>query len=600
MYVFELFDANRKMTKSGVMQKGEKFYYGDDDAFYVIRLAEYPHTTIKSGSLNRKKKKRIDPNFARYRCQLNDVVEIFIETSEELEHRYDHTIDLYSDDSYDPLKLPAVNGVNTIKSGVNEFKFQAKNETFEDVLHAIAYNKVQESLIEKILTRQPLAGETHHESLVKYAATSSLTQEEHIEIFYMIRQLEERLNNRIHINTNTKWHVIDGVKQAIEAAGEIDVAVFYRIEEGNRIHLKTDNLSTGNIFLNPGVAYLIEGYKEGRYVSSRFTSVMPESLRPILWQEYMTKEAKRSHNMNKLKLSGISYNDEREAEIFRVKKNVFNHSFAVIEPEVETMDENEILFSIKDHKLLEVLDRPYYLVIAKGPDALTSRRSLRKRIRGEFVQVELYNDGFHATQDCFAWIESEDGDRISDFSLVPELLTDDQYLQSYIELEREAVEAGMLQQLKLYDEKNLAINGKDVITEVMNEQFSYTKILAKEATKKILTMGLQDSMWHSVRGLFSMYRTVNLRLEHPFIYDSKNKVIHSQENRRDIVFVTMTYDLIEREIFTQFEHSHSVAINPNNITLFYVMDRQNHTCSNIGMISRDKIYAQEDVKIERE
>lgn len=607
-FLFEIYGEDGQLTKSGKV-KGKKMMIPSDenDARFIIRYDSHPHAIYKEGILNGKRKAKSDWS-VRYTAEIGDIIEAHVlHPDETVFHEVNGVRTAYQGQSIIHVPRTAGRHVFYNEHRTEELSFRCIGETPDARILKCAHSRLQQTCGKKMASFAEEKGVDGHEAILLYmedAHKKGRSEEEMHESYLLLKQYEALSNSRNRKNAKDAWGVDNDVGCAIEATGEIDSVVVYRIEGKKKTYVDRFMLSSRkDVFADDFSALLIEGYLNGQFVSARHASILPASLRSLAWKKKKEEEEAYLAALEKGLLASRK-TEESISAILSLEESMGSHRNLLDRPMLVDRYEDHIELLVRNTGLLEALGKPFYLAFAKVSEAASAERVARIALTGDYALIDTYENGIPEEEDLLAWIEDEDRIMISDPALLTgKKETEEDLLNAYDNYWWNRHEQ-MIQQA--IDDKNNPGYGKLVgklLEDKISESGTGFRHLADHAITELFGQHMWEASWHAIRMLLSMRQGIGAGapfFDTPLDYNEKEQVLFLPPSRRNYLLVVEEFYEDEKQKTVRFFRNPPHVIIKGDYAVVHSVDEDSYDVSGFAMLGgkgKKPLYATDKLNV---
>lgn len=418
LYKFEFYDCNGNLTKQGrVPGKNIVMMTSDNDYRYVIRQVNYPHVIVKEGFF--KKSRSFDPKTeigAFSVSKHNEVEFILNQEIDNIEYYInDEQVEFQRNGS--TIIAPNITGTHRVVNPANKEQvwFRVKDMKSIDRIKILSDNKTTEDLVNQALSDYEESELTLHEVLLDLLKHSS--KENILHYQRMMSKFERLYNDAVKSETNSTWSIENRFDCKIIPNGEIDKVIIYELQRDHKIFKKSMKiLDETNIVVDSYKVYLIEGYNDNLFVSSRIVTAVPSEARTEKWKEEKLNEERLNYLIQKGRISSSGIPEEIEEEVYLISSQGMISSRYGAPSIVD--GEEEVIFEFDDYFLSTGFKERIYLCLATKKGIINSEYWLKEEIKTNEISIKTFDAGLSREDTYFVWIENHLGDIVSEFNVL--------------------------------------------------------------------------------------------------------------------------------------------------------------------------------------
>lgn len=503
-YLFEIYNEKDELTKKGIITSDAmQIPYSAGDSRYVIRHDTYPFAIYREGILNNRQAYKSFEGLGRYVGEINGKIEFFVnDINEKVFHEKDGLVTEYAGKR--TIFLPVEVGEHTLTNASKTKKavFKCSGETSASIIMRCVRKESQFALAKAAATYAAENNLDGHEAILHLIRNnlSSWDDKTTYDAYSLLKQYESLMNTRHAINTNSSWQVDNVINCRIEEK-EIDRVVVYKIEQKKKIHYDSFTLSKkSEIVCEDYTSLFIEGYNGDQFISARMASILPQSVKSLVWKLKKEEEAARLRALERGVLNNWHSVDPVVEESIHYLNSVSYRRELIDKPVVEYTDEQRLHVRIEGLPLLEALTGEFYLAMCEPKDLNGAIRTTRIPVE-ELLSIDLYNEGINEEEDLFLWVEDREGIIVSEYAMIPRLNEREYVLNIFESYEQKRIEDAILREIKEEDKAGYDQFIRNMMTTIFTEQGVDKKKVVDEIVYQFFLQGMWEKSWYILKCL---------------------------------------------------------------------------------------------------
>lgn len=418
LYKFEFYDRKGNLTKQGrVPDSNIVMLTSEDDYRYVIKQVNYPYAVVKEGFFKKSRSFDSKTEIGAFSVSKHNEVEFILNQEiDDIEYFInDAPVDFQRNGSL--VIAPNIPGTHKVVNLKNKEQvwFRVKDMKSLEVIKSLADNKETEDLINQALIDYEESELTLIEVLLDLLKHSS--KENILHYQRIMTKFENLYNEAIKNETKSTWNIENKFDCKILPNGEINKVIIHELQRDRKVFKKAMKvLDETNIVIDTYKVYLIEGYKDNLFVSSRLITAVPPNARTEKWREVRLNEERLNYLIQKGRISSSGIPEEIEEEVFLISsEGMISTRYGA--PNIIDNDE-KIIFEFEDYFLAGDFRERIYLCIATKKGFVSREYWIKTEIKTNEISIDTFDAGLSREETYFVWIENHLGDVVSEFNVI--------------------------------------------------------------------------------------------------------------------------------------------------------------------------------------
>lgn len=425
-HTIEFYNVQGNLTRKGrITDTKVAALVEESDYRFVVRSDVYPFSIVKEGFFKKSGATDLKKQLGAFSVSKYKEIEVILNREiEEIKYYINNeAVDFQQIGSL--ITAPNIPGTHKIlhpKSGM-EVYFRIKDMRSLEAFKALSDNKETEELIAQALIDYKESDLSLHEILVDLLRNGS--KENILHYQRILTKFEAIYNQAVKTETATTWYIENQFDCKIKPNNEINKVIVYRLDRDKKIFKKAIKIvGETSIVLDPHKIYLIEGYHDDLFVSSRVLTTIPASSRTEKWKETRLNEERMNYLIQRGRISSSGIPEEIEEEIHLLSSESIVSSRYGSPTIIDNKD--EIIFEFEDYFLADDFQEVIYLCVATKKQFVNREYWFKTEIKKNEIAVKVFDSGLLRDETYLVWIENHQGDKVSEFNIIfPEEVFED-------------------------------------------------------------------------------------------------------------------------------------------------------------------------------
>ncbi|MGG2085294.1 hypothetical protein [Lysinibacillus pakistanensis] len=414
----EFYDVQGNLTRKGrITNTKVAAMVEESDYRFVVRSDVYPFSIVKEGFFKKSGVSDLKTQIGAFSVsKYNEIEFILNKEIEDIKYYINNeAVDFQQIGAL--ITAPNTPGTHKIvhpKSGM-EVYFRIKDMRSLKAIKALSDNKETEELIAKVLIDYRESDLSLHEILVDLLKNGS--KESILHYQRILAKFEAIYNQAVKTETATTWFIENQFDCNIIPNNEINKVIVYMLDRDKKIFKKAIKIvGETSIVLDPHKIYLIEGYNDDLFVSSRVLTTIPASSRTEKWKEAKLNEERLNYLIQRGHISSSGIPEEIEEEIYLLSSESIVSSRYGSPTIIDNID--KIIFEFEDYFLADDFEEVIYLCVATKKQFVNREYWFKTEIKTNEIAVEVFDSGLLRDETYLVWIENHQGDKVSEFNII--------------------------------------------------------------------------------------------------------------------------------------------------------------------------------------
>lgn len=417
-HIFEFYDIQGNLTRKGVVTDTQvSQMISDSDYRYVLRSDVYPYSIVKEGFFKKSRDLDSETEIGAFSvAKYNDIEFILNQEISDIEYYInDESIEFQRNGSL--VTAPNIPGTHKVVNPKNgeQVWFRVKDIKSLESIKRLSDNKITEDLIAQALIDYEESDLSLHEILVDLLKNGSKENVLHYQ--RILTKFEDMYNQAVKTETNSTWSIDNQFDCKIQPKDEISKVIVYELDRDKKIFKKAIKVANEiNIVLDSYKVYLIEGYKDNLFVSSRVITAVPANSRTEKWREAKQNEERMNYLIQRGRISSSGIPEEIEEEIHLISSESMVSSRYGAPTIIDNKE--EIVFEFEDYFLADDFQEVIYLCVATKKQFVNNEYWFKTEIKTNEISVKVFDLGLLRDETYLVWIENQLGDKVSEFNVL--------------------------------------------------------------------------------------------------------------------------------------------------------------------------------------